>query len=55
MTVVFYIAGAVALLSTLLVVTCRNTIHALLYLVVSLLAVASSSTRWARRSWPPSR
>jgi NADH-quinone oxidoreductase subunit J len=40
MTVVFYIAGAVALLSTLLVVTCRTTIHALLYLVVSLLAVA---------------
>ena len=40
MTVVFYIAGAIALLSTLLVVTCRNTIHALLYLVLSLLAVA---------------
>jgi NADH-quinone oxidoreductase subunit J len=40
MTVVFYIAGAIALLSTLLVVTRRNTIHALLYLVVSLLAVA---------------
>jgi NADH-quinone oxidoreductase subunit J len=40
MTVVFYIAGAIALLSTLLVVTCRNTVHALLYLVVSLLAVA---------------
>ena len=40
MTVVFYLAAAVALVSTLLVVTRRNTIHALLYLVVSLLAVA---------------
>ena len=40
MTVAFYIAGAVALISTLLVVTRRNTIHALLYLVVSLFAVA---------------
>jgi NADH-quinone oxidoreductase subunit J len=39
-TVAFYIAGAVALISTLLVVTRRNTIHALLYLVVSLFAVA---------------
>ncbi len=40
MTVVFYIAGAVAVVSTLLVITRRNTIHALLYLVVSLFAVA---------------
>ena len=40
MTVAFYIAGAIALISTLLVVTRRNTIHALLYLVVSLFAVA---------------
>jgi NADH-quinone oxidoreductase subunit J len=39
-TVVFYIAGAVALVSTLLVITRHNTIHALLYLVVSLFAVA---------------
>jgi NADH-quinone oxidoreductase subunit J len=39
-TIVFYIAGAVAVISTLLVVTRRNTIHALLYLVVSLFAVA---------------
>ena len=40
MTVVFYIAGAVAVISTLFVITGRNTLHALLYLVVSLLAVA---------------
>ena len=40
MTVAFYIAGAVAVIATLLVVTRRSTIHALLYLVVSLFAVA---------------
>jgi NADH-quinone oxidoreductase subunit J len=39
-TVAFYIAGAVAVIATLLVVTRRSTIHALLYLVVSLFAVA---------------
>jgi NADH-quinone oxidoreductase subunit J len=39
-TVVFYIAGAVAVIATLLVVTRRRTIHALLYLIVSLFAVA---------------
>ncbi|WP_152646455.1 NADH-quinone oxidoreductase subunit J [Thalassomonas actiniarum] len=36
----FYLAGAVAVLASLKVVTGKNTIHALLYLVVSLLAVA---------------
>ncbi len=40
MNTVFYIAGAVALLSTLQVITHRNSMHALLYLIVSLLAVA---------------
>ena len=40
MDVVFYIAAAVAVVSTLLVITRTNTIHALLYLVVSLFAVA---------------
>ncbi len=40
MNTVFYIAGAVALLSTLEVITHRNSMHALLYLIVSLLAVA---------------
>ncbi len=40
MTVAFYLAGVVAVIATLLVVTRRNTIHALLYLVVSLFAVA---------------
>ena len=40
MTIVFYIAGAVAIIATVLMLTGRNAVHALLYLVVSLLAVA---------------
>ena len=40
MTVLFYIAAVVAVLSTLMVVTRTNLVHALLYLVVSLFAVA---------------
>ena len=36
----FYLAGAVAVIASLKVVTQKNTVHALLYLVVSLLAVA---------------
>jgi NADH-quinone oxidoreductase subunit J len=39
-TALFYIAAAVAVIATLLVVTRRNLVHALLYLVVSLFAVA---------------
>lgn len=40
MNYLFYIPAAVAVLSTLLVVTRKNAMHALLYLIVSLLAVA---------------
>ncbi len=40
MTVLFYIAAVVAVLSTLMVVTRSNLVHALLYLVISLFAVA---------------
>ena len=40
MNIVFYTSAAVALLSTLMVITRRNAMHALLYLIVSLLAVA---------------
>ncbi len=40
MDAVFYIAGAVAVLATLLTITRLNAVHALLYLVVSLLGVA---------------
>lgn len=36
----FYLAGLVAIIASLKVVTGNNTVHALLYLVVSLLAVA---------------
>ncbi len=40
MSLLFYIAAAVAVISTLLVITELNTIHALLYMIVSLLSVA---------------
>jgi NADH-quinone oxidoreductase subunit J len=40
MHILFYIAAAVAIISTLLMLTRLNAIHALLYLIVSLLAVA---------------
>jgi NADH-quinone oxidoreductase subunit J len=40
MDVSFYLAAVVAVLSTFLVITRANAVHALLYLVVSLLAVA---------------
>jgi NADH-quinone oxidoreductase subunit J len=37
---IFYISGAVAIVSTILVITQYNMIHALLYLIVSFLALA---------------
>lgn len=40
MNFTFYLAACIAVLSTFLVITCANAVHALLYLVVSLLAVA---------------
>ncbi|NIR95187.1 MAG: NADH-quinone oxidoreductase subunit J [Gammaproteobacteria bacterium] len=40
MELVFYIASAVAVISTIMVITRLNAVHALLYLIVSLLAVA---------------
>ena len=40
MSSVFYVAGVVALVSTLMVITRVNAVHALLYLIVSLLSVA---------------
>jgi NADH-quinone oxidoreductase subunit J len=40
MELAFYIAGAVAVISTILMVTRLNVVHALLYLIVSLLGVA---------------
>ena len=40
MNVLFYAGGAVAIVATFLVVTRRNAVHALLYLILSLLSVA---------------
>ncbi len=40
MAIVFYIAGAVAVVATILMLTSLRPVHALLYLIVSLLAVA---------------
>ena len=40
MLIMFYIAAAVAIISTVLVIIQHNLVHALLYLVVSFLAVA---------------
>jgi NADH-quinone oxidoreductase subunit J len=40
MTIAFYIASIVAIISTIMVITNLNAVHALLYLIVSLLSVA---------------
>jgi len=40
MTFLFYISAFIAVLATVLVITRSNAVHALLYLIVSLLAVA---------------
>jgi len=40
MNAVFYISGAMAIFSTVMVITRTNAIHALLYMIVSLLSVA---------------
>ncbi len=40
MNVLFYVAALIAVISTLLVITRMNAVHALLYMIVSLLAVA---------------
>lgn len=40
MTIAFYIASFIAIVSTIMVITNLNAVHALLYLIVSLLSVA---------------
>ncbi len=40
MMLLFYLAGAVALISTVAVITSSNVVHALVYLIISLLSVA---------------
>lgn len=39
MTITFYLSAIVAVVATVMVITRRNAVHALLYLIVSLLAV----------------
>src|SRR6266567_4146278 len=41
MVTIFYLAGTLAVIATLLAITRRHAVHALLYLIVSLLAVAA--------------
>lgn len=40
MDVFFYIAGAIAIISTIMAISGRNAIHSLLYLILSLLAIS---------------
>ena len=40
MTAVFYVSAGIAVVSTLMVITRLNAVHALIYLIISLLAVA---------------
>ena len=40
MNIIFYIASLIAIFSTVMVITRMNAVHALLYLIVSLLAVS---------------
>lgn len=40
MLIAFYIAAAIAVLATIVAITRRHAVHALLYLIISLLAVA---------------
>jgi len=40
MNVFFYIAASVAIISTIMAISARNAIHALLYLILSLLAIS---------------
>ncbi|MEQ8409179.1 MAG: NADH-quinone oxidoreductase subunit J [Gammaproteobacteria bacterium] len=40
MTILFYLASAIAIISTLCVILQTNIVHALIYLILSLLAVA---------------
>ncbi len=40
MNIIFYLSGGIAVIATLLAITRLNAVHALIYLIVSLLAVA---------------
>jgi NADH-quinone oxidoreductase subunit J len=49
----FYFASGIAVVSTLRVVTNTNPVHALLYLIISLISVAMIFFSSARRSPAP--
>ena len=62
MTELFYSGAVVAVIATLLVIVQTNVVHALIYLVLSLLAVAvvflaleHLSSQFSRRSFTPAR
>lgn len=40
MTIIFYLASVVAIISTLMVITRLNAVHALLYMILSLMSIA---------------
>lgn len=40
MTIIFYISSLIAIVSTVMVITRKNAVHALLYFIVSLLSIA---------------
>ena len=52
MILLFYLAAGVALISTVAVVLQSDVVHALIYLILSLLAVAVIFIPWVRRSRP---
>ncbi len=49
MNILFYASAIVAVLSTIMVITRVNVVHALLYFIVSLLAVAVIFIPWERQ------
>ena len=55
MNLLFYISAIVAVVSTFMVITRKSAVHALLYLIVSLLAVALIFFPWERPSLRRSR
>ncbi len=53
--IVFYTLAAFILGFGVLVVTARNTVHSVLFLVANFLCVAVMYVRWRRSSWRSSR
>ena len=51
MTLIYYMAAAVAVIATAMVITRSNAVHALLYMIVSLLSLALIFFTLGRPSW----